>query len=100
MRKAGAALVLGLAAAALIVMLAATGALERAEEWLYDWRMRQTADGSRAHPDIMLVVINDQTIRDMAPVFGRWPWPRFAHSLLIDFLSRAPARVVAFDVGI
>src|SRR5688500_2133249 len=51
------------------------------------------------HPDIVLVEINDTTIRDLDPVVGRWPWPRVTFSMLVDFLNRAPAKVVALDLG-
>ncbi len=47
----------------------------------------------------MLVQIDDTTLRDFVPVAGRWPWPRVLHSLLINYLKRGPARVVAMDIG-
>ena len=47
--------------------------------------------------DIVIVELNDTTIRDLDPAFGRWPWPRAAMSLLVDFLNRAPAKVIALD---
>jgi len=100
MRKAAAVLGLGLGAALVVLAMASAGALDRAELWLYDWRMRAVADPAGVHPDIALVLIDDQTIRDAEPFFGRWPWPRVAHTYLFNFLSRGPAKVVAFDVGI
>ena len=48
--------------------------------------------------DIALVGINDTTIRDLQPLFGHWPWPRVALSYVIDYLHRAPAKVVAVDI--
>jgi adenylate cyclase len=98
--KAAAVLGLGLGAAVIVLAIAAAGALDRAELWLYDWRMRAIADPFGVHPDIAMVLIDDQTIRDAEPFFGRWPWPRVAHTYLFNFLSRGPAKVVAFDVGI
>ena len=98
--KPAAALGLGLAAAVLVLAASAGGLLEEVELTTYDWRIRQVADPSSVHPDIAIVLIDDQTIRDMEPLFGRWPWPRAAYSLFFTYLHRAPARVVAFDVGI
>src|SRR5688500_16459543 len=100
MRKAAAGVLLGLGAAAVVFLLAALGAFDIAELKLYDWRVRQTEDPASVHPDIALVLIDDQTLRDMAPAFGRWPWPRVAHALIFEFLARGPARVIAFDVGL
>src|SRR5207249_2850013 len=50
--------------------------------------------------NIVLVEINDLSIREMSGTFGRWPWPRLALSFGIDFLSRAPAKVVAVDISL
>jgi adenylate cyclase len=100
MRKAVAVAGLGLGAAALVLAIAAAGALDRAEMWLYDWRMASTANPADIDPDILIVLIDDQTLRDAEPFFGRWPWPRVAHSYLFNFLARGPAKVVAFDIGI
>ncbi len=100
MRKAAAGILLGLGAASLVLIISATGALERLELITYDWRMRTVARNPPAvHPDILLVEINDTTIRDLDPVFGRWPWPRAAFSMLVDFLNRAPAKVIALDLA-
>jgi adenylate cyclase len=99
MRKALAGILLGLGAAAIVLLLAAAGAFEDVELMSYDWRTRFVEDPKSVHPDIALVLIDNQTLRDMAPVFGRWPWPRLAHTLIIDFLKRGGARVIALDVG-
>ena len=48
--------------------------------------------------DIVLVSIDDDSVRRMAPLVGRWPWPRLVHASLIDFLARAPAKLIVYDV--
>ena len=98
LRKSAAGVALGLGAAAIVLALGSIGVLERLELITYDWRVKAAADPSSLDPDIVLVEINDTTVRDLEPVFGRWPWPRVATSLLIDFLNRAPARVIAVDL--
>src|SRR4051812_7384935 len=60
--------------------------------------MRRVAAPDSVNRDIVLVEINDSTIRDMEPVFGHWPWPRIALSFVVDYLHRAPAKVVAIDL--
>src|SRR3989304_1691260 len=59
--------------------------------------MSRAADPASVSRDIVLVEINDTTIRDLEPVAGRWPRPRGGPSGLIDYLNRAPAKVVAID---
>lgn len=98
MRKLVAGLLLGAGAAAIVLLIGWTGRLDRVELSLYDWRVRQAADPRSVHPDIVLVEINDTSIRDLSQVAGRWPWPRVLQSSLIDFLKRGGARVIAYDV--
>jgi adenylate cyclase len=99
LRKIAAGLALGLTAAALVLAMSWTGMLDEAELAAYDWRIRASADPSSVHPDIVIVEVNDTSIRDLAPFVGRWPWPRVVFAWLLDYLNRAPARVVLFDFG-
>jgi adenylate cyclase len=96
-RKLIAGLALGLGSAAVVLAIGAGGWLDRAELATYDWRVRLTASSSPANPDIVLVEINDSTVRDLSPVYGRWPWPRVVFADLITYLNRAPAKVIAVD---
>ncbi len=64
----------------------------------YDLRMRLTADPAQARTDIVLVSIDEDSLRRLEPVVGRWPWPRLVHAQLLNFLARGPARVVGYDV--
>lgn len=98
MRRIAAGLGIGLGAALVVLLLGAAGVLDIVELSFYDWRMRLAATNPPdVHPDIVLVELNDTTIRDLDTAFGRWPWPRAAFSLVIDFLNRAPAKVIAVD---
>jgi adenylate cyclase len=72
--------------------------LETTELKTYDWRLARTADPSLARHDIALVEIDEYSLRNLEPNAGRWPWPRAFHSFVINFLSRAPAKVIAYDI--
>jgi adenylate cyclase len=98
-RKLVAGLSLGLGGAALVLLLAWTGLLDRAELQAYDWRVRVAADPASVSPDIVFIEINDASVRDLAPLAGRWPWPRVVLSSVLDFVNRAPARVIAIDLA-
>ena len=97
-RKLAAGLALGALAALIVLTLGAGGLLETAELKAYDWRMRRVADPSSINKDIVLVEINDASIRAMEPAFGHWPWPRLAVSYVVDYLHRASAKVIAIDL--
>jgi adenylate cyclase len=105
--KRVAALLIGIAAAALILggdrLLSAVsrGGLspfELAELRTYDWRLTHTARPETARNDIVLIEIDESSLRSLQPNAGRWPWPRVVHSMLVDYLARAPAKVIAYDV--
>jgi adenylate cyclase len=99
-KKVVAGLLLGLGAAVFVLLLGWGGLLDVQELKTYDWRVRQAADPASVHPDIVLVEINDTSIRDLAPLAGRWPWPRVLIGSVIDFLHRAPAKAIAVDLSV
>jgi adenylate cyclase len=97
-RKLFAGLALGVGSAVIVLLLALTGWLDLAELKSYDRRMLSAATPESVSKEIVLVEVNDTSIRDLQPLFGRFPWPRIAYSYLIDYLHRAPARIVAMDI--
>lgn len=109
MRKAIAGLLVGGGVAAGVLGLALLLArisgglsldlLQTAEYKTYDWRLTRTARPDSARTDLALIEIDEYSLRNLQPNAGRWPWPRAVHSLLIDYLSRAPAKVIAYDVA-
>lgn len=100
MRKVTAGLLIGAGSAIVVLALAWTrlAGLDDIDLRLYDWSLRRLASPSSVNHDIILVEINDASLRDYAEAVGRWPWPRVLQSNLIDFLQRAPARVIAYDI--
>jgi len=89
---------LGAASAALAWAAGQTAFFETVELKTYDYRVRVTTDPAAASRDIVLVSIDDSSIRSLEPLVGRWPWPRVVHAHLLDYLARAPARVIVYDV--
>jgi adenylate cyclase len=90
----------GIAAGLLSLVLGLTGLARTAEMKLYDWRTRRAVSTREAAPsaDIVLVNIDDDSLRRMEPIVGRWPWPRLVHATLIDYLAAGGARAVLYDV--
>ena len=99
LRKLAAGVALGLVAAIVTLFLSWADALAEAELSTYDWRVRAAVRPESVRSDIVLVQLNDLTIRELAPIVGRWPWPRVVTAWVIDFLNRGPARVIAVDFG-
>jgi adenylate cyclase len=98
LRAVAVAIAIAAAATAVAWLGTRTELLDNIEMITYDWRMRLTAQPDAPSDDIVLVSIDDDSVRRMAPLVGRWPWPRLVHASLIDYLTRAPAKVVVYDV--
>lgn len=83
-------------AGALALAFGQTPFVQTIELKTYDWRMRLTARPAPS-ADVAIVAMNDDSIKRLEPVVGRWPWPRLVHAAVIDFLARAPARAIVYD---
>src|SRR5688572_33470321 len=64
----------------------------------YDLRVAATARPAAPSEQIVLVAIDNESLRRMEPLVGRWPWPRLVHATLIDYLAAAGAKVIAYDI--
>ena len=89
---------IGVAGALLAFAGTRTSLLDSVENASYDLRVRASAVPAPPDTPIVLVEINESTIRGLEPVVGRWPWPRLVHATVIDFLKQAGAKVIAYDV--
>lgn len=97
-RLVGIGALLGLAAALIGLLVASTTLGVAMEDTTYDWRLRAVARPGDARQDIAIILINESSLRALEPAFGGWPWPRMLHAGVLDFLVRAKARVIAYDV--
>jgi adenylate cyclase len=70
----------------------------RIELQTYDLRVAATARPSTPANGIVLIAIDNESIRRMEPLVGRWPWPRLIHSMAIDYLAAAGAKVIGYDI--
>jgi adenylate cyclase len=83
------------------VLAAALGLLpivQTIELKTYDLRVAATARPAAPAGNISLVWIDNDSIRRMDPLVGRWPWPRLVHAAVIDYLSAAGAKVIGYDI--
>ena len=96
--KAGIGAAIGIAAALVAWLALRTTLFGAVEMTTYDLRMRATARPSAPSDRVVLVNIDDDSVRRMEPLVGRWPWPRLAHASLINYLARGQAKLVVYDV--
>src|SRR5688500_11200161 len=99
MRKLWAGSAIGFAAAVLALIVGHLPLFVVAEAKLYDWRLSRAARAyGQPNTGIALVEINDASLIELAPLIGRWPWPRVTHASIIDFLAKGGAKVIAYDL--
>ena len=86
------------AAALLAGMLGLLPFVQHIELQTYDLRVAATARPAAPSDRISLVLIDDDSLRRMEPLVGRWPWPRLVHATVVDYLAAAGAKVIAYDI--
>ncbi len=84
---------------AVTVFLQFINVFQNSEYFFYDSRMNKTANNFSASEDIILVLL-DQDSLDYAAEHRNWSWPfpREAYAELVDFASKGGAKSVAFDM--
>ncbi|NOQ35289.1 MAG: CHASE2 domain-containing protein, partial [Methylococcaceae bacterium] len=93
------ALLISVIAISLIQILQYGKLLEQWEYSTWSWRQRLLAKPSPATDEIKVILLDQASLDWGASVNGlSWPWPREVYGLIINFLQRADAKVIAFDV--
>lgn len=89
----------GVASAAVALILWAAGALDRWEFRTWDWRATVMARPAPTTGKIRLVLLDQNSLDWGQRENGlSWPWPREVYGAVIGYLERAGAKSVAFDV--
>ncbi len=91
-------LLLSLGAAGLAWAIASLTFFQTLELKTLDYRFRLRAGTSTASRDIVIIEVDDPSIKFLEPAVGRWPWPRNVYAVLIDFMRQAGARLIVFDL--
>lgn len=63
-----------------------------------DWMIRNRAFPPRPDPDIVVLDIDEKSLARLAPLAGRWPWPRTVLGEVLEELERQGAAAVVFDI--
>ncbi len=90
---------LGLAAAGVVLVLWATGLLDRFENATWSLRVKMFAADTPPAPQVKVILLDQPSLDWGKKENGwAWPWPRTVYSALLDFCRRGGAKAVAFDV--
>ena len=94
-----AALVIIIIFSALILFCHFSGLLDNLEYRFYDLRINFFAPSSRVSDDIIVVLLDQQSIDWAYRERGwGWPWPRYAYAEFVDYMKLGGAKAVVFDV--
>lgn len=91
-------LTLSLLVTLLVSLVFNRGGFEQLEWQLDDVKTRLIRTGTEAHPDVLLLLIDEASLSAMDPVVGRWPWPRSIWGDVLEFLSLSGAESAIFDI--
>jgi adenylate cyclase len=74
------------------------GLFEKPEYYFYDLQAKLLRSSKMSDSKIKVILIDEASLKALADIAGRWPWPRAIWSDLLDFLSIGGARTVLFDL--
>ena len=84
---------------AVLIHISSTYGLFKGVEYRsFDIRTKLVGSNRTPHKDIVLILIDEASLRAMNPSVGRWPWPRSLYGDLLEFLQTGGARTVVFDI--
>ena len=92
-------LLVGIAASLAALLLWLFGALELFEARTWDARVRAIAPFREPDSRVVLILLDQASLDWARDAMGlTWPWPREVYSYIVNFVSRADASALAFDV--
>jgi class 3 adenylate cyclase/CHASE2 domain-containing sensor protein len=84
---------------AAMLVLHFLGAFDYLEFKTYDLRVRLMAPYSRPSDEIIVVLLDDQSLNWAQENRGwSWPWPRAAYAEIVDYMNVSKAASIVFDV--
>jgi adenylate cyclase len=64
----------------------------------YDAMVRARFYAAAPDPRIMIVDVDEASLAQMAPEFGRWPWPRDTLATVLETIEKQKPQAIAWDV--
>ncbi len=80
------------------LVLMTGGVFEPLERKSIDLRLGILRQDRAPDVPIAMILVDDASLDALAPMVGRWPWPRRVHGELIDFLAICGAKAIVVDL--
>ena len=97
-RKIISGALIGLLAWGLVLLLYFGNILESYELKTYDQLSRLKASRSPAPEEVVLIVVDQNSLEAAQKEGINWPWPRQMYAPILQFCAAAAAKAVAFDI--
>lgn len=68
------------------------------EQMTLDFRYRNFNRNKEPSKQVILVDLDEESLKKYAEAYGRWPWPRRAHKEIISFIGEGQPSMILFDV--
>jgi len=65
---------------------------------IFDHQSRYLAKQLKVDSDIVVIAIDDYSLKQMNPIAGRWVWPRTVHGQIIEALQPLDISAIGFDI--
>jgi len=64
----------------------------------FDGMVRSRLLVARPDPRVVIVDVDESSLKRMSAEFGRWPWPRDTLASVLDYLDRQQAGAIVWDI--
>src|SRR5690606_31298661 len=71
---------------------------KQAENFTLDLRYQNFNRETAASDQVVVVDIDDQSLKFLGGAYGRWPWRRRAYKELLEFIAMASPKGIFFDI--
>jgi len=68
------------------------------ESWTIDWRLRHFNRLTQASDSVVVIDIDDASVKSLEQFYGRWPFPRRVYKDLLEYLALGSPKAVLFDL--
>ncbi len=68
------------------------------DRYFQDGLIKKRAALHKPSEEIIVIDIDDTSLSALAPVVGKWPWPRSVHAELLEYILAHNPRAVIFDI--
>lgn len=75
-----------------------SGVTDTWERKTIDVRTRLTRSGTVLPDDIVIILVDEASLQALNEIAGRWPWPRYIHAELLDYLAMCGAKSIVMDI--